>query len=267
MAKNFLLALDAGHGKYTAGKRCRKAIDPNETREWFLNDRVSRYIAQRAAQYEGFKTIRVDDPTGKVDVSHAERCRRANEAGADVYLSNHHNAGIQGGSGGGLVAYCMRGGVEAKAIRDKLYNALIGAGALRGNRSAPCQEKNYNVLVWSDMPAVLIEYGFMDSVTDVPVILTEEYARLCGYAVADWFAKYWSLKRKAPAPTVCPDPQRFTDVPRDAWYAEAVEYCAAQGLMIGNGDGTFEPDRTITRAELATVLMRMNKQGERKNEN
>lgn len=266
MAKSYLLALDAGHGKDTAGKRCRKAIDPNETREWFLNDRVSRYIAQRAAQYEGFRTIRVDDPTGKVDVSHAERCRRANEAGADVYLSNHHNAGIDDGddrvdddAGGGLVAYCMRGGVEARAIRDNLYNALIGAGALRGNRSAPCQEKNYNVLVWSDMPAVLIEYGFMDSVTDVPVILTEEYAKLCGYAAADWFAKYWSLKRKAPAPTVCPDPQRFTDVPRDAWYAEAVEYCAAQGLMIGNGDGTFEPEHPITRAELAAVLMRMGK--------
>lgn len=265
MNKAYLLALDAGHGKYTAGKRCMKKIDPQETREWFLNDRVSRYIAQRAAQYDGFKTIRVDDPTGKVDVSHAERCRRANEAGADVYMSNHHNAGIQGGSGGGLVAYCMRGGVEAKAIRDKLYAALIGAGALKGNRTAPCQECNYNVLVWSDMPAVLIEYGFMDSVTDVPVILTEEYAKLCGYAVADWFARYWGLKlHEAPVPE---DPVRFTDVARDAWYAEAVEYCAAQGLMIGNGEGTFEPNRPITRAELATVLMRMNKQGERKNEN
>ena len=263
-AEGYLLALDAGHGKYTAGKRCRKAIDPNETREWFLNDRVSRYIAERAAQYEGFRTIRVDDITGKVDVSHAERCRRANEAGADVYLSNHHNAGIDDGddrvdddAGGGLVAFCMRGGVEAKAIRDQLHEALIGSGALRGNRSAPCQEKNYNVLVYSNMPAVLIEYGFMDSVTDVPVILTEEYAKLCGYAVADWFARYWDLKlHEAPVPE---DPVRFTDVARDAWYAEAVEYCAAQGLMIGNGEGTFEPNRPITRAEMAAVLMRMKK--------
>lgn len=267
MNKAYLLALDAGHGKYTAGKRCMKSIDPNETREWFLNDRVSRYIAQRAAQYEGFRTIRVDDTSGETDVSHKERCRRANEAGADVYLSNHHNAGIQGGSGGGLVAYCMRGGVEAKRIRDALYSALVDAGALRGNRTDPCQEKNYNVLVWSDMPAVLIEYGFMDSTTDVPVILTEEYARLCGYAVADWFAAYWNLKLKVSGSAEASDSREFADVPRYTWYAEAVEYCAAKGLMIGNGDGTFEPERPITRAELAAVLMRMNKQGERKNEN
>ena len=157
------------------------------------------------------------------------------------------------------MAYCMRGGVEAKRIRDALYSALVDAGALRGNRIDPCQEINYNVLVWSDMPAVLIEYGFMDSATDVPVILTEQYARLCGYAVADWFAAYWNLKLKVSGSAEASDSREFTDVPRYTWYAEAVEYCAAKGLMIGNGDGTFEPERPITRAELAAVLMRLGK--------
>jgi len=36
----FKLALTAGHYYYTAGKRCLKTIDPKETREWWLNDRV-----------------------------------------------------------------------------------------------------------------------------------------------------------------------------------------------------------------------------------
>ena len=193
MAREYLLALDAGHGLGTPGKRCLKSLDPNETSEWWLNDRVCRYIAQRAAQYEGFKTLRVDDTTGKTDVSHKERCRRANAAKADVYHSVHHNAGILGGSGGGLVAFCMRGATGAKVIRDGLYKALIAAGALKGNRASPVLEKNFNVLVWSDMPAVLVEYGFMDSSTDVPVILTEEYAKLVGCATADWYAKYWGL--------------------------------------------------------------------------
>ena len=38
---NFKIALTAGHYKYTAGKRCLKSIDPNETREWWLNDRIA----------------------------------------------------------------------------------------------------------------------------------------------------------------------------------------------------------------------------------
>ena len=35
-----VIALDAGHGLYTAGKRCLKALDAKETREWVLNDRI-----------------------------------------------------------------------------------------------------------------------------------------------------------------------------------------------------------------------------------
>lgn len=40
----FKLALDAGHGLYTAGKRCLKSLDPNETREWVLNNRICNKI-------------------------------------------------------------------------------------------------------------------------------------------------------------------------------------------------------------------------------
>lgn len=34
-----IIALDAGHYNDTPGKRCLKRIDPNETRERFLNAR------------------------------------------------------------------------------------------------------------------------------------------------------------------------------------------------------------------------------------
>ena len=37
------IAIDAGHGLYTEGKRCLKSLDPNETREWQLNERVAIY--------------------------------------------------------------------------------------------------------------------------------------------------------------------------------------------------------------------------------
>ena len=40
----FKLVLGAGHDINTAGKRCLKSLDPSETREWWLNDRVCDYI-------------------------------------------------------------------------------------------------------------------------------------------------------------------------------------------------------------------------------
>ena len=49
----------------------------------------------------------------------------------------------------------------------------------------------------------------------------------------------------------------FTDVPADAWYAEAVQYCRENNLMDGTGNGAFSPDAPMTRAMLVTVLYRM----------
>ncbi|MGM9669711.1 MAG: S-layer homology domain-containing protein [Faecousia sp.] len=49
----------------------------------------------------------------------------------------------------------------------------------------------------------------------------------------------------------------FDDVPESAWYHDAVIWAATNGLMVGVGGGKFEPDRAMTRAEVATVLQRL----------
>ena len=193
----FKLAIDAGHGINTAGKRVDKALDPKQTREWTLNDRVARYIAEAAKQYEDVETLRVDDVTGKKDVSLSARCKASNNWGADMYISCHHNAGIKLGTGGGIVAFCYKLGTKAAEYRDEIYKACIAAGGLRGNRSNPTPEKGYYVVVNTKAPAVLMEYGFMDSKTDAPVILTDAYAKLVGYATMEGIAKVAGLKKKS----------------------------------------------------------------------
>ena len=49
----------------------------------------------------------------------------------------------------------------------------------------------------------------------------------------------------------------FTDVAADASYNEAVTVMSALGLLKGYEDGSFGPDKTITRAEFAAVVVRM----------
>ena len=49
----------------------------------------------------------------------------------------------------------------------------------------------------------------------------------------------------------------FTDVPANAWYADAAVYCRDHGLMNGTGDGIFSPDLPMSRGMLATVLYQM----------
>ena len=48
----------------------------------------------------------------------------------------------------------------------------------------------------------------------------------------------------------------FTDVPADAWYAEAVHTLASLGIVEGVGGGLFDPERSITRAEFTVIAMR-----------
>ena len=58
-------------------------------------------------------------------------------------------------------------------------------------------------------------------------------------------------------PASAANPQRFTDVAPDAWYAEAVNAMADAGIINGYGDGSFKPNNPMTAGELATVLWNM----------
>lgn len=49
----------------------------------------------------------------------------------------------------------------------------------------------------------------------------------------------------------------FPDVAPDAWYAEAVNAMAANGVIKGGTDGLFRPDAPITYGELVTILSRV----------
>ena len=67
-----------------------------------------------------------------------------------------------------------------------------------------------------------------------------EYIKVRGYCLPD----YASLV------------QGFSDVDPGAWYAKDVAWGAEHGIVEGIGDGLFEPDRPITRAEVVAMLHR-----------
>lgn len=176
VTKKPIIALDAGHGLRTAGKRCRKQLDPNQTREWQLNARIMDAVGDALAG-RGWRVLRVDDTTGAQDVPLSKRVGAANAAGADVYLSMHHNAGLSGRPGGGTVVYYCSSKPERPEQARKLYDAIVSRTGLRGNRSQKVIKKGFYVVKNTKMPAFLVENGFMDSPTDVPVILSEDHAR------------------------------------------------------------------------------------------
>lgn len=203
----FKLALTAGHYMGTPGKRCLKSIDPNQTREWWLNDRIADKIEKLLSEYEDIVILRTDDTTGKNDISLAKRIKEANNFDADFYLSIHHNAGVKGGKGGGIVAYvCKNASTTSRKWQSELYDELIARTGLKGNRSTTLGSKNYYEVKNTKMPAVLLELGFMDSTTDTPIILTEAFANQCAQACVAVIVQRAGLTKKPAAPAPTPKP-------------------------------------------------------------
>lgn len=189
------IAIDAGHSMNTPGKRCHALIDPTQTREWFLNDRIADFLEAMLLHYDCV-TTRLDDVSGVTDVSLAQRVKCANAWNADIVISIHHNAGIAGKSGGGTVVYYCSSNSQRTVQAAHLYNHVVDRTGLIGNRSAKVIKKSFYILRKTKMPAFLIENGFMDSTTDVPMILTNEHAKRTATGIVDWLITDFDLQPK-----------------------------------------------------------------------
>lgn len=190
-----IIALDAGHYNDTPGKRCLKSIDPKETRERFLNARMAEHVEELLKAYD-CEVIRCDDRTGKTDPSLSERAARANRAGAGAFISIHHNAGINGGKGGGICVFAAGNASKTSlAFQKAVYDETVKRTGLKGNRATPLPIANFTVIYKANMPAILGEFGFMDSTTDVPIILTDDFSKKCAQGIVSALVKTFGIKK------------------------------------------------------------------------
>lgn len=186
----YKIALDAGHGLYTSGRRCLKQYDPIETREWQLNSRVAEKVTLLLKDYSAIQIKRMDDPTGAIDVSLSERVAKANSWKADLYLSIHHNAG----GGTGIVSFCYGVGSPGSfSFRDLVYKHLIQTTGNRGNRAEPLATANFYVNKYTNMPSVLLELGFMDNPKDILQIITDDYADKCAEGIVSAILEFFHI--------------------------------------------------------------------------
>ena len=95
------------------------------------------------------------------------------------------------------------------------------------------------------------KFGYMDEADSVVVPAVFDYASdfRDGAALVMQDGKYGILS----------DPRvpSFRDVASGAWYAPYVDYVARSGIMVGNGDGSFAPEKELTNAECLTLALRL----------
>ena len=191
------VGLDAGHGSKTPGKRCNKALDPNQTREWWLNtrvvDKVVNILKKHHSDIEVYTTSMITNGSGR-DVPIKERAKYYNDSKCDIVISVHHNAAGRVFDGGGTVVYYYAFTKKnGQMYAEELYNAVTSRTNLIGNRSNKIVGRNFGILSRTNAPAVLIENGFMDSTVDTPIILSEEHAEKTARGIVDFIANMYNL--------------------------------------------------------------------------
>ena len=184
-----LIALDAGHGLNTAGKRT-----PNGEREWSLNDAVRDYVVDYLKDYN-CEFIFPDGNEGKVDESLASRRNAYVVADADAAVSIHHNA-LSG-------KWNNATGVETWVDKKHTSADLRLAECIQkrlpdytGLKDRGIKEENWAVINQNHVPAVLTEGGFMDSKTDYPVITSTNGQKGYAKAVAEGLIEFLALEKK-----------------------------------------------------------------------
>ncbi len=235
------VAIDAGHGLYTAGKRCAKQFDENETREWTLNNRVAIKVCN-ILNASGIETIRLDDVSGNTDIPLSTRTRNANNANVDLVVSIHHNAG--GGTGIETFVYnsaCLNGttGDLARKVQNKVVEKT-------GLRSRGVKLGDFAIIRNTKMTACLVECGFMDNANDTPLILTEDFANKASEGIAEAICEYCKIEvhKEEIQPIPEPIPQNKIDVKYQAyagqWYPDVVnttDYAGVFGKAISGFRG------------------------------
>lgn len=176
-----LVVVDPGHGGIDHGD-----IGPNGLREadicWDLAKRVAGLVAHSGARIRFTRTE-------AEDLDSTERATRANDVGADVFVSIHLNSHTEPMAEGTSTYYFPRsrsGELLAESVRDRLVSL-----GLRDCRSHP---QNYAILRETRMPAVLVEPAFITNPDEAKLLVDPDFRATLARAVAGGVRDYFETE-------------------------------------------------------------------------
>lgn len=168
--KPILIALSDGHGSETAGKRTPVFPEGGYMKENEFNSRVVTILDEELRRC-GFHTLLVA-PTS-ADTPLRTRVSLANARKADLYLSIHANALLgRWGTANGIETFTIGSGEGLRVGR--IVHKWVMQGTKLTNRNLKNGSHLYEIKQ-TNMPAVLVECGFMDNLKEARLLKSEAY--------------------------------------------------------------------------------------------
>ncbi len=196
-----IVAVDDGHGMATPGKRTPnfpagsglKSETGNFMHENEFNRAVAKYLKEELIR-NGFTVIEVA-PTD-ADTSLPQRAKIANNAKADLYVSIHANAAT--GKWGTANGVEVLSSPKNKDLANVFLKHLI-MGTKQRNRG--WKDGAWLAVVKETiMPAILIEAGFMDNLTEAKLLLQDAFRKECAVELAKATCEVFGITYKGNAP-------------------------------------------------------------------
>lgn len=188
-----IIAIDDGHGLETDGKR-----SPDGYKENIFNHYTKEFL-KLELKTQGFKIV--DCSPTRSDNSLQDRCNRANNGNADVFVSIHYNAmGNVWGKAEGIETFYHGGSKNGKKLATCVHKKLMQGTKMR-NRGVKADTTIYSsgfaVLRNTKMPAILPECGFMDNKEDRALMESTAYRKECAKEICQGICDYFGIKYKS----------------------------------------------------------------------
>jgi len=229
------ICIDPGHGGRDSG-----AVGPST----YEKNNVLQLAQKIAAilQASGIETVLThsDDRDFcpgyfNVDEDLQNRVAVANSSGADIFISLHNNSG----GGNGNEVYALQPGGPGGKLAQCIHARMLGLSmADRGVKFA-----GWYVVRKTTMPAVLVEYGFIDTEESLILAKMDQAALTIAQGIGD----YLGIEVKGEDDVLKDAIVMFSD--EDYWAAKDVNAKHGNSLAIFNRDRKTEAPQDAMKAE------------------
>ena len=259
---SILVAIDAGHGSNTAGKRT-----PDGYREHWINV-ASAAFCEAALKRCGIGTLRVawDDGNAKDDedmaLSARQKLIKANNCTLSVsFHANAYGSGWNDANGVETLISNKSPGDSLKLA--KLVQNYLIQGTPQKNRGVKTQSLAMcNCATMATKASILVEIGFMTNLKEADLMKTDRFCKEQAEEVAHGICDYLGVKYVAPSGSAI---QEIVEEVKDAPKSSYLVKINTDVLNVRAGAGTQYPKTTqVKRGQVYTIVDELNGWGKLK---
>ncbi|MGG1571586.1 N-acetylmuramoyl-L-alanine amidase [Fictibacillus sp. NRS-1165] len=208
---NLVVYVDAGHGPDTPGKRS----PDGSLREHFFNHATAVMLMGALTEYEDVTVVQTynhaeDTPLkARTDKANAmfvnDRAKIQSGDEKQIFISIHANAMTN--------EWTDHAGIETWVYTEPSNESLNLASHVQnrlirntGRKNRGVKRGNLHIVRETQMPAILVESGFMTNREECELLKTKEYQQLIATSIEQGIADVYGIKKKAETtPPKAPD--------------------------------------------------------------